>query len=147
MASYVHDLLTNWGRFVKWGSTGLPRNREVCISYEWHYANHNSRFQYEGRAPRPIEPNHADGRDVERIVCDPEFPAIWRKVLKVEYVTHRFRVEGESDEQFLAAKARAAGVSSWRSYWDFLNGAHREVAQRFGDLRRIYVVVDEGEGA
>lgn len=124
----IEDLLHNWALWVRWGDSGRPLLPVTCASFERMYASHNSRFQYEGRPPRPPEPRQDDGAHIERIICDPDFPAVWRRVLKVEYTT--YRRDTEDSELFLQRKAHLARVNS-RTYWDYLDSARAFIYVRY----------------
>ena len=60
---YLLDPLDNWRRWLVLLPSPKPETQEVCLSLEGRYADHLSRFQYEGSEPR-LE---CDWRKAERV--------------------------------------------------------------------------------
>lgn len=144
----IDEELRNWAAFVAWGDDGGPGYSELCGSVEKEYADHLSRFQYEGRI-RAQEPRLRDGYLLERLICNPDFPVIWKRVLYVQYLylpdAPGVWTADQTYEDRLQVRAQRARVS-WRSYPDYLDGAKRELVRQIGGGKPVTVELEEGTG-
>jgi hypothetical protein len=140
--------LRNWAAFVHWGDDGGPEHSELCGSVEKEYADHLSRFQYESRI-RPLEPRIHDGYLMERLICHPDFPVIWKRVLRVQYLycpdaPGVWKIT-DTYEDKLAERARRARVST-RSYPDYLDGAKKHLLRLLAGGKPVSVEIEEPTG-
>lgn len=142
----IESELRNWAAFVHWGDDGSPD--EGYASIERQYADHPSRFQYESRI-RKAEPRIQDGYLLERLISHPDFPVVWKRVLRVQYLdwpdAPGVWTAEETYEDKLRKRARCAGVSE-RSYPDYLDGAKRELERLVLGGMTPTVKVDESTG-
>lgn len=114
----IESELINWGRWCRDTQSCYPKGFR-CLSLE---SNWVSPQIWETDIPRK-KPKDIPAERLEREIHNPDFPTLWRRILKTQYVTHYdLRAETPYRSSWLTIRARNAQVQP-RTYEEQLQEA------------------------
>jgi hypothetical protein len=118
--------LRNWGAWCTDTADCYPEGAR-CVSLESQW---RSPQVWESPEPR-LDINERLAESVEDYIHWDTFPALWRKILKAQYVTYPEASRNARRPDVLPIRARAAGVSE-RTFEDQLQLARHDIAEWLG---------------